>query len=140
MLKAIPGKRAYILTLVFVLSAILIATVYGDVKLITAKKGGTVRAERGAELVIPPRALAEDTVISAELDIQNDTIYLLFGPHGTEFNPSATFKVSWTLIKKYGIDDYTAYGPGGEILVPELTKKGLEYEIQHFSLYYFRRR
>jgi hypothetical protein len=140
MLKTIAGKKAFTLTVAFVLSVILIATVYADIKLITAKKGGTVRAERGAELVIPPGALAEDTVISARLDIQNDVIDLVFGPHGTEFNPPAVFKVSWTLINKYGIEDYTVYGPDGETIVPETTNKGLEYQVPHFSLYYYRRR
>jgi len=141
MSKATLKKRVAALTVILILSVFLSATTaLAITKLIKADKGGKVPVSNGVKLIVPPGSLEEDTVISADLYVRRDVICLSFGPSGTTFDPSAVLKISWKVIAKYDLDDYTLYGPNDLSLSPRITKEGLEYEVPHFSLYYYRRR
>lgn len=139
MLNAILRKRAQVLSLILVLSVLLIVTsAFAATKFIKARSGGVVRIDRGVRLVIRPRALEEDTVISANMIQEQNRICFHFGPDDTEFLKPAELCVSWRAIDD--VDDLTLYGEDNEEIKPEVKRWGVKYYIEHFSLYYFRRR
>jgi hypothetical protein len=141
MLNTILGKRARVLALILVLSVLLTAaTAFAATVFIRAKRGGRVNIAEGVELVIPPRALAEDTFISAYVRQRWDRVIFYFGPDGTEFSKPANLYISWQAVRRAGVEDFTLYGPGGLKIEPTVKGWGLKYEIDHFSLYYYRRR
>lgn len=140
MLNTILRKRAQVLALILVLSVLLIAaTAFAATELIRAKRGGTVDVAPGVSLVIKPGALEEDTVISANMRVKRDRITFRFGPRGTEFSKPAVLRISWQAID--GVGDLTLHGEKGEEIEPaKITGQGVKYHIEHFSVYYFRRR
>jgi hypothetical protein len=140
MLNTILRKRAQVLALILVLSVLLIAaTAFAAAEYISAKKGGTVDVAPGVSLVIKPGALEEDTAISANMKAKRDRISFQFGPSGTEFSKPAVLCISWEVID--GVEDLTLYGENSEEIGPtKITGWGVKYYIEHFSVYYFRRR
>ena len=142
MLHTFLRKRAHVFTLIVVLSILLTAmTAYAASKLITAKKGGTIDVAPGVKLVIRPKALEEDTVISADMWIESGRIVYNFGPDGVVFSKSAKLIISREILKGTNVDDLVLYGEDGEAIRPKKKKKKfLVYEIDHFSAYYHRRR
>ena len=143
MLKIMLRKRAQLISLVLILSMLLtvVTTALAETKLVKAKDGGTVKMGDGCELKIGKYALGEDTIISAEKVVTSNYIDFCFGPDGTTFATPARLKVSMNFLKKAGwVDDFTLYGENGEELQPDVYANHLEYNIHHFSLYYYRRR
>ena len=141
MLNTILRKRAQVLALILVLSVLLTATAaLAATKLIIAKKGGTVNIADGMELVIPPKALVEDTFISADVKHKRDRVIFSFGPDGTEFSKPAKLFISWQAVDDADVEDLTLYGPDGLEIEPKIKGWGVEYGIDRFSLYYYRRR
>jgi len=141
MLHTFLRKRAHVITLIVVLSILLTAmTALAASKLIVAKKGGTIDLAPGVKLVIPPKALEEDTVISADMRVKKKRITYDFGPSGTVFSKPAELIISSKVFKKAHVDDLVLYGEDGETIEPIRKKKSLVYEINHFSAYYHRRR
>jgi len=143
MLVKILRKRAQLLSLALVLSLLLTTatTAFAETKLVKAKDGGTVKLGDGCELKIGKYALKEDIIMSAEKVVTTNYIDFSFGPDGTEFTTPARLKVSMPFLKKVGwVDDFTLYGDNGEELQPDVYANHLEYNIHHFSIYYFRRR
>ena len=140
MLNTVLRKRVQVLLPVLVLSVLLVAaTAFAATEYISAKRGGTVDVAPGVSLVIKPGALAEDTVISANMKVKRDRISFRFGPSGTEFSKPAVLCISWRAID--GVEDLTLFGEDGEEIEPaKTTGWGLKYYIEHFSIYYFRRR
>lgn len=54
--------------------------------LITVAKGGTIYIAEGAQFMVKPGALLEDTIIWAGIESTEDgSPYFIFGPHGTQF-------------------------------------------------------
>ena len=134
-------KRARVLAPIIVLSIVLTAiTAFATSQLITAKKGGTIDIAPGVELVFRPNSLEEDTVISADMSVKRNRIVYRFGPDGTVLSKPARFVVSWQVIEDADVDNLVLYGENGEEIEPVERKKCLVYEIDHFSLYYHRRR
>jgi hypothetical protein len=142
MLNTIPKKRARALALVLVLSVLqTAATALAATKYIEAGEGGTIDIAEGVELVIPAGALGEDTVISADMEWADDHIYFHFGPGGTEFGKPAELRITWQAIDDMGLADLHLYSEDGEEIEYEIKKWGVvSYYIEHFSLYYYRRR
>ena len=142
MLHTFLRKRAYAFTLIVVLSILLTAmTAYAASKLIVAKKGGTIDVAPGVKLVIRPKALEEDTVISADMWIESGRIVYDFSPDGVVFSKSAKLIISRKILKSAGVNDLVLYSEDGEAIRPRKKKKKfLVYEIDHFSAYYHRRR
>ena len=142
MLKTILRKRLHVLVSVVFLSLLLTAVAaFADSPTIIGKEGGVVSIARGADLVIPPRSLKEDTPISAVMRKERERVTFEFGPDGTRFSKPAILYVSWQFIANSGnIEDLRLYGEGRKKLIPKITQEGLEYKIKHFSLYYYRRR
>lgn len=142
MLSTILRKRAQALAVILVLSVFLVATtVFAATKLIEAKKGGVVQIAQGVELVIRPNALEEDTVIAASMELQRKRVVFEFGPDGTKFRKPAHLSLSWAAMEALGdLESLTLYGEDGEEIEPKIKGWGMEYPIDHFSLYYHRRR
>ena len=141
MLKTILRKRLQVLVSVVFLSLLLTAVAAFANPITIGKEGGVVSIASGADLVIPPKSLKEDTTISAVMRKERERVTFEFGPDGTRFSKPAVLYVSWQFIANSGnIEDLTLYGEGGKKLLPKVTLGGLEYKIKHFSLYYYRRR
>ena len=139
MFNTVLRKRSQSFALVLVLAALLIATTaFAATKLIIAQKGGRINVAEGVVFVIRPGALEEDTVISVDMIRKKKRIIFEFGPDDTRFSRPAELKISWEVLED--VDDFTLYGERGEEILPRKTGWGLIYEIEHFSLFYFRRR
>ena len=140
MLNTILRKRAQVLAVILVLSLLLIAaTAFAATKYISAKKGGTVDIAPGVSLVIKPGVLEEDTAISANMKVKRNRISFSFRPSGAEFSKPVELCISWQAIDD--VEDLTLYGENGEEIEPaKTTRWGVKYYIEHFSMYYFRRR
>ncbi len=141
MLTVVSGKRAKslasILFLVMLLSA---TTALAATKFIEADEGGAIRIARGAWLLIPPGSLEEDTLVSANRRQTKNRIYFDFEPGGTPFaqDKPAQLWISWRYIRK--LDDLILYEEDGSEIMPHFSGGWMKYELNHFSLYYFRRR
>lgn len=139
MLNTILRKRAQVLALILVLSVLLTATTaLAATKFIRAKSGGTITIAQGVKLVIRPGALEEDTIISADMIQKRNRTLFRFEPDDAEFSKPAELCISWEVID--GVEDLTLYGENGSRIEPETTRRGVKYYIDHFSLYYYRRR
>ena len=143
MLKIIPRKRVYVFALILVLSVLLTAmTALAATRLIKAKTGGTINIAPGVNFIVLPDALEENTVISADMEETEDGIDFHFGPSGTTFDPPAELRITWQAIGGRDVEDITLYGEDGEEIEeePEITPWGVIWYIEHFSIYYYRRR
>jgi len=101
------------------------------------------------KLIIPPGALSGPTglYMSATTDgVQ--TIDYTFHPHGLQFLIPATLQMSWSVLKGVSADDLVLHywdESLGEWVIEtrgvwDTKRKRVLIEINHFSLYYFRRR
>ena len=141
MLKTILRKRAYVLVLVLVLSMLFIATTaFAITSLVKAKKGGEINIAPGVSLIIYPGALEKNTVISADILQGRKRIFFSFGPDDTEFSIPAELCISWEAVQSFDLKNPILFGEDGERLVPKIRWWGVKYNIDHFSLYYYRRR
>jgi len=144
MLHTIAKKRAQALALVLVLSVLLTAmTALAATKFIKARRGGVISIDKGVCFRIPPGSLEGDTTISADMVVKEDSICFYFGPDGTTFDPSAELIIAWPALGEFihlGVRDLILYGEDGSETKPKIELRGTKYPIEHFSVYYFRRR
>ncbi len=142
MLSTTPGRRLQVLVLITILSAFLATEAFAVSKFIEADVGGTMSLAKGVTFVIPPGALDEDTMIQAHVVMNKNRISYTFGPDGTVFNKPALLVVSWEVLEDAGVEDVNLYGEDGKRIKPKALKKeeSFAYRIEHFSLYYHRRR
>lgn len=146
MLNTILRKRAQVLTLILVISVLVTAaTAFAVTSIIEAKKGGKIGVAPGVLLVIKPGGLEEDAVVSANMKVKgNRTCFSLNAAalddgDDVDLTKLAVLNVSWEAID--GVEDLILYGQDGEEIEPaKTTRWGVKYYIEHFSLYYFRRR
>jgi hypothetical protein len=140
MLYTIPRKRIQALSLALILTMLVISvTAFAATELISAKKGGKIEVAQGVLAVIKPHALEEDTIISANMEVTRDRISFVFGPSGTQFKKPMELYISWSVIDD--VEDLAIYGEDNEEIEPvKINGRGLKYHINHFSIYYFRRR
>lgn len=137
-------NRARTLTTVLILSILLTAaTVLAAVEFIAAAEGGSVNIAKGVELVIVPNGLAKDANVLGEMyEDEDGNISFIFDAYNkkspVKLTKPAQLYVSQNIIK--GLKDTTLYGEDNEEIVPEKTNQGLKYSLNHFSLYYYRRR
>jgi len=160
MLRAIRPKKVWVLLIVFLLSAIFIAatpfialakkgkegkkydsSVCADI----GENGGKFKIADGVFFVVPEGSLDADTTICIRMKRTKKKIKFYCGPAGTVFNISATLEVSGKWLK--GVKDLTLHLAKSEKdeksvkqIQPESMKHGVQWPIDHFSLYYFRRR
>jgi hypothetical protein len=142
MLHTAFRRRTQVLALIIVLSILMTAvTAFAATKLISAKKGGTVEIAPGVRLEFRPNSLEEDTMISAGMLVESGGVAYEFGPDGTELLKPARLIVSWSVVEDLDLDDFILIDDeDGEEIRPKKKKKGLVYELGHFSRYYYRRR
>jgi hypothetical protein len=138
-------KRKMKLTIpIAILALFLIAvTAFAVEQLIIAEEGGVITITEGVYLIVPPEALDEDTMISAEASVKGKRVCFEFGPEGLTFNKPAKLGMTWDtviLLLSNGVYDFMLYGEDGSQITPRITERGIVYNIEHFSLYYFRRR
>jgi hypothetical protein len=112
---------------------------YSSTELIKAAEGGTIYVDPGVQVVIPPGALEEDTVISVSLVFSKDKIEFGFHPSPLSFLIPVDLMLFWHAVGPLGLEDFIIYGEG-ETVEPEVYEWGALYKIPHFSLYYYRRR
>lgn len=139
-------NRARTLTTILILSILLTAaTVFAAIEFITVAEGGSVSIAKGVELVIVPNGLADDANVLGEMyeDEDGNLSFVFMAYKNTPNNSVALTKpallyVSRSVIK--GLKDTILYGDNGEEIVPEKSGNELKYSLDHFSLYYYRRR
>ena len=143
MLNTTPRRRLQqILVLITILSVFLATEAFAVSRFITADEGGTIDLAEGVSLIIPPGALEEDTMIRAHVVLNRNRICYTFEPDGIVFNKPAKLVVSWEVLEDAGVKDLNLYGEDGKRIKPKILKKeeSWAYRIEHFSLYYHRRR
>ena len=141
MLEAVLRKRAKALALILFLSVFLIATTASAAtRFIRADEGGAVRITSGAWLLIPAGSLEEDTLISANMKRTHNYLYFRFNPSGTVFDPDKPAQLCLAWWRLQGLESFVLYGKDGSEVTPEFRWWGVKYDVDHFSLYYFRRR
>ena len=141
MLSTVVRRNLVILPIVLVLSILMATTTaLATIKLIKAKNGGVVKIADGVCLEIEKDSLQEDTLISAEMMWGDDYIGFEFGPDDIVFSEPAKLRIDLDVIDEMGLDDLTLFRKGGQKIEPDISKKYVEYEISHFSIYYYRRR
>jgi hypothetical protein len=138
-------KRTQILALILVVSVLLTATtILAATKFIEAKKGGVIRIARGVCFRVPPNSMEKDDTISADVVLEKDRVCFYFEPDGTTFDPPAQLMIVWPTLARLihlGVRDLTLYYEGdGSGTKPRMRAWGAKYPIEHFSIYYFRRR
>jgi hypothetical protein len=144
MLRTIGKKRAQALALILILSVLLITmAALAATKSIKARRGGVISIDKGVCFRIRPGSLEGDTTISADMVVEEDSICFYFGPDGTTFDPPAEIIIAWPALGEFihlGVHDLTLYGGDGSETKPRMRMWGAKYPIEHFSVYYFRRR
>ena len=143
MLNTTPRRRLQqILVLVTILSVFLATEAFAVSRFINADEGGIIDLAEGISLVIPPGALEEDTMIRAHVVLNRNRICYTFGPDDIVFNKPVELVVSCQVLEDADVKDLNLYGENGEKIKPKKLKKeeSLLYRIEHFSLYYHRRR
>jgi hypothetical protein len=141
--EVIPTRRARVMALILVLSVSIVATTaFAATKLIEADKGGVVPMGHGVKLTILPNALEEDTEISAEMEYTEDRINFHLGPSGTEFSEPAELRLTWKAIGGRDVENIALYDENDQEIEtePEIENSGVVFYIEHFSIYYHRRR
>ena len=135
----------------FVVALLLIGVAFATTKMIKAEDGGVIKIRNGAEFVIPPEALEEDTKISAVMSSRQITdekglgrklLVFTFGPFGTTFDPPAELHIDKGLLEEEDIDDIEIYNEDGEEIEAEFDEDANELilYIPDFSYYYYERR
>ena len=138
-----PRRRLHqILVLVTILTVFLTAEALAVSRFIEANKGGIIDLADGISLVIPPGALAEDTRIRAHVVLNRNRVSYTFEPDDIAFSIPLELVVSCQVLEDADVRDLNLYGEDGERIRPKKLKKAksLLYRLEHFSLYYHRRR
>jgi len=143
MLNTELRKRIHPLVIAWVMSVFLIAVAaVAATELIDAKRGGRIEIDEGLTLTILPKALSENTEISVNIKERENgqLVFLQFEPDGLTFadNKPARLFASRDFIGEGS--DLTLYTSDGTAIKPKPKRHGAEWELDHFSLYYFRRR
>ena len=139
MARTVVRKNLVILPAVLILSMFL-TTALAATKVIKVKNGGVIKIANGIFFEVEKDSLIEDTSISAELKYGDDYVDFEFGPDGTTFSEPAKLRIDLDVANAMDLDGLTLYGEDGEEIRPNMNKKYVEYEISHFSIYYYRRR
>ena len=121
-----------------------ITIIFAATSYISADKGGTICLSEEVCLRILPRAMDQDTEIGASVVEQKhrkeEWVYFHLEPDGLNFRDKkpARLCASWESVGDTA--ELTLYGQDGEVIEPRTKGCGVEWYIDHFSLYYFRRR
>ena len=141
MLDTISRRRARVSALTLVLSLLLITTIaFAATELISAKKGGEINVAPGVVFAVPPKALDEDTVITVDMLEKGKRVRFEFEPSGLVFSKSASLRMTWEAVEAADVEDLLLYAEDGSVIEPKTTGQGVAYSIDHFSIYFFRRR
>jgi hypothetical protein len=133
--------------------ALFIGVAFAATKWIN-KDGGVIKIRSGVELVIPPRALDENTEIKIHAHMSSRQIIdekgmgrkllvFTFKPPGTKFNSPVELHIDKSFFDEGNPDDIVICETSGEEgKEPYVRDNGSELiiEINHFSYYYHRRR
>ncbi|MBD3183845.1 hypothetical protein GF312_16290 [Candidatus Poribacteria bacterium] len=149
MFKTAMRQKFGLVFLIFLISAFLFTSLsYAATESkVTAEDGGKIKIARGVTFWIPPESLKTDTPIYADMWREKKFIVFEFGPDGTKFRRPAELRIQWQSIRD--ASNFVLYGEKGEQIKPEINiisyKRSainieLVYKIEHFSIYYFRRR
>jgi len=111
--------------------------------LISPKTGGYLCLSSAMWLYVPPKAFNTKTTISAHFEWYTDYIDFVFGPSPMSFAVPLKLFISWYDINQMGLlfDPSLFYddGVGTPVYYTE-DAFGITYYLEHFSIYYFRRR
>jgi len=113
--------------------------------------GGYIHVNKDIYFVVPAGALKDDVKIGVRMkrDKKDRKTKFYFSPEGLEFSIPAAIQAYWKSIDdaeeenpglQYAVEvDKVIYKVGSEIK-PEIEAWGVTWKIDHFSLYYYRRR
>lgn len=109
-------------------------------KLVMARKGAHINLRDGVDLGIPAGALSEDKVVTWRKVITDDKVEIHLIPDGLKFSPPAVLEVTKQFLNGIGRVERDLFGPDDKE-VPGVDYPGrLQYDLNHFSIYYYRRR
>jgi hypothetical protein len=152
MLSTGLGKRSVqALAAILVLSVLLTTTIAlaaAKQKFIRGNKGGTVTISRAVQLVVPPGAVDKNTYIQAEMVRTTERVIFKFRPEGLVFKEGIPAELQADLkavsdavdLKLYFAPDEADPDNYTEVIYPDITDEKAVWRIEHFSIYYFRRR
>jgi len=138
MSKTSLRKKSEILGLIIVLSILLTTTTALGYR--ESSVGSTIQIAQGVCLYVPLGATEDDSVISAEMEWTENYVNFYFGPSPMSFAKPLQLRITWSTIDEMDLGDFTLYNEDGEEIGPEAKWWGVVYYIEHFSLYYYRRR
>lgn len=133
-----------LILLISLVAAIALAAVASGY--IKAGKGGTIVIEEGIQLVVPPGALSEDTNIKVKMVRNTNKTTFDFSPEGLVFRKPVELRATYAAISDAAsFNLYFAPDPSNpdyytEVITPVEYDWGVTWYLNHFSLYYYRRR
>jgi len=142
--KAIQASATMLVFLLLVIVTIAIAA-QGEGYII-AKEGGTVIIDNDTQLVIPKNALKEDTLITAKVVYNKNKVKFEFEPEGLVFKKGVYLQKSLDAMGDAdGFTLYYAPDPNDldnytEEIEPDVSEDNVTWSLEHFSIYYHRRR
>lgn len=110
---------------------------------IIAKIGGVIRIGNGMMLIVPPRALTQNTKITVHFEWYPNYIDFVFLPSPMTFLKPLLLFIPWSELNKMGLfyNPTLYYDDGiGTPVRCEISDLGITYYLEHFSIYYFVRR
>lgn len=109
-------------------------------KLIRADVGGNINLKDGVHLRIPAGALDEDVNIETSKTISDRKASITLKPDGIQFATPVELEVSLKFLDSIEGVDRDLIGPDEEPIPGLLSGNKLLYLLDHFSIYYYRRR
>ena len=144
--KRLAQASAATLAFLLLMAAAMAFASKGD-GYIKAKKGGIIIIDDDTRLIIPHKALKDDTFITAKVVIKDKRVDFHFEPEGLVFEKHVYLQKSKAAMKKDALGYTLYYAPDEdnpdnytETIHPKIDKENVEWTLEHFSLYYHRRR
>lgn len=106
------------------------------------KAGGRINMKDGVILTIPQNSLKKEMAIQTQKIIYDDRVTIHLEPSGLKFKIPAILEVSKKFLDGIGrVDKEVLIGPGDvQRYYGDDMGDTLQYKLDHFSIYYYRRR
>lgn len=142
-------KTLTAITAILILSLVMIAVAFAIIveQPIKANEGGTIDIVAGIKFIVPPGALERDTTIRVKMVQNRNKTMFKFGPAGLKFKKAVKLQATTGAIND-AAEFNLYYAPNNErpdnyteVITPERTSDGtIQWSLNHFSIYYYRRR
>ena len=143
-------RSTQILAITLTLSLLLVTTMtvlaaIGQAP-IKADKGGTIIIDDDTRLIIPAGALEKNTLIRIKMVSNNNKLTFAFTPKGLQFKKPVQLQKSKASMNDaegftlYFAPDEDKLDNYSETIHPDIDSKNVKWNLNHFSIYYYRRR